>query len=67
MKLTRETVDAIRIGDYITRGAYRYIITGIVEYTRGKAFTITDTRDGMTVYAYPACKLYGFTIERADD
>ncbi len=69
MKLNRETKHSVKTRDFLkfSDGSMYEVITIIAGTDRtGRAssvsFTIRDTRDGRTIYGYPASELYGAEI-----
>ena len=65
MKLNKETKHEVKAGDILRFDCGdEYTVINVIEgaYRNALSFTIRDTKDGRTLYAYPSSKLYGAEI-----
>lgn len=66
MKLNKNTKHDVKAGDILRfDNGDEYTVTNVItayRYANAVSFTIRDSKDGRTIYAYPSSKLYGAEI-----
>ena len=65
MELNKDTKHEVKAGDILRfENGDEYTVRTVINgaYYNAVSYTISDNKDGRTIYAYPSSKLYGAEI-----